>query len=94
MSVTEAQRFILFFIIVSNLKHIDRTGWVRYGITDVESVADHMYRIAVMAMVAGDTLLDVGKCVQLAIIYDLAESIVGDITLHDNMSVVDKHNLE
>ncbi|RUS15638.1 hypothetical protein BC938DRAFT_476867, partial [Jimgerdemannia flammicorona] len=46
-----------------------------------------MYRMAVMAMVAGDTSLDVGKCVQLAIVHDLAESIVGDITPHDNVSV-------
>ncbi|RUS12743.1 HD domain-containing protein [Jimgerdemannia flammicorona] len=53
-----------------------------------------MYRMVVMVMVAGDISLDVGKCVQLAIIHDLAESIVGDITPHDNVSVVDKHNLE
>lgn len=31
-----------------------RTGWVRRGIRDPESVADHMYRMGVMALIAGD----------------------------------------
>ncbi|RUP51771.1 hypothetical protein BC936DRAFT_146007 [Jimgerdemannia flammicorona] len=74
--------------------YIDHADWVCHGITDVESVADHMYCMAVIVMVAGDTLLDISKCVQLAIIYDLTESIIGDITPHDNVSMVDKYNLK
>ena len=31
-----------------------RTGWVNHGVKDSESIADHMYRMAVMAIISGD----------------------------------------
>lgn len=31
-----------------------RAGWVRRGVPGPESVADHMYRMGVMALVAAD----------------------------------------
>lgn len=31
-----------------------RAGWVRRGVHDPESVADHMYRMGLMALIASD----------------------------------------
>lgn len=31
-----------------------RTGWVNHGVKESESIADHMYRMAVMAIISGD----------------------------------------
>lgn len=31
-----------------------RTGWVNHGVKESESIADHMYRMAIMAMISGD----------------------------------------
>ncbi len=31
-----------------------RTGWVNHGVKESESIADHMYRMAVMAIIATD----------------------------------------
>ncbi|KAI3788365.1 hypothetical protein L2E82_01127 [Cichorium intybus] len=39
-----------------------RKGWVNHGIKGPESIADHMYRIALMALIVGDLPgIDTGK---------------------------------
>lgn len=35
-----------------------RTGWIRAGIDGPESIADHMYRMGMMALIAGDAGVD------------------------------------
>ena len=71
-----------FLTLTRSLKTTKRTGWVRQGVHHPESIADHMYRMSLMAMISsyGDGTLDTNKCIQLALIHDLAESKVGDIT--------------
>lgn len=32
-----------------------RKGWINHGIKGPESIADHMYRMALMALIAGDS---------------------------------------
>lgn len=76
-----------------------RTGWVNSGIQKPESVADHMYRMAMIALVSPSTdaqPLDVGKCVMMALVHDLAEAEVGDITPEESSGVsrVEKARLE
>ena len=39
-----------------------RTGWVRSGVAGPESIADHMYRMGMMALVAGDASVDTNRC--------------------------------
>uniref|UniRef100_A0A0K3CJM1 5'-deoxynucleotidase n=1 Tax=Rhodotorula toruloides TaxID=5286 RepID=A0A0K3CJM1_RHOTO len=58
-----------------------QTGWVNNGIENAESIADHMYRMAMMCLAFPETQsLDISKCVMLSIVHDLAEADVGDIT--------------
>ncbi len=63
------------------LKELKRTGWVESGVNEPESVTDHSYRTSLLAMILSDTTgLDTLKTVRMALIHDLAESTIGDLT--------------
>ena len=36
------------------VQRVKRTGWVLRGVTDPESVADHMYRMSVLSLLSDD----------------------------------------
>lgn len=71
-----------FFYIVSELKKTPRRGWKeKIGIVHPESVADHSFGTAVMAMVLSDLKkLDTQKMLKMALLHDLSEAITGDFT--------------
>ncbi|KAK2167872.1 hypothetical protein LSH36_23g10027 [Paralvinella palmiformis] len=72
-----------------------RAGWVKRGIEGGESVADHMYRMASLAFLIGqDKDINKDRCIKLALVHDMAESIVGDITPDDGISKKDKQYQE
>lgn len=77
---SDAQKLVRFFVRSGKLKAERRRGWVKkLGLTNPESVADHSYRTALMAMVISDFRgLDTGKAVRLALLHDLPEAVVGD----------------
>ncbi|KAG0092991.1 HD domain-containing protein 2 [Podila epicladia] len=85
-----------FLHIVEKLKRTKRTGWINSGIKPAESIADHMYRMGIMAMLIDEKTAGVNKdrCLKMAIVHDLAESLVGDITPYDGVSVDDKQTRE
>ncbi|MDG6221127.1 MAG: HD domain-containing protein [Candidatus Thermoplasmatota archaeon] len=77
------------------LKRLNRKGWEIRDIPDPESVADHSFRMAFMAMVVGERLgLDSCKMMKMALIHDLGEARIGDITPHDRVSSSDKRRME
>ncbi|MFH1327625.1 MAG: HD domain-containing protein [Candidatus Bathyarchaeota archaeon] len=79
-----------FMKIVGQAKRIPRTGWVKSGISPAESVADHMYRSAVLCMILGDLKgLDSDKMIRMALLDDLAETITGDLTPDEQMTLGD-----
>jgi putative hydrolase of HD superfamily len=71
-----------FFYIVSELKKVSRKGWKeKIGITHPESVADHSFSVAIIAMVFSDLQkLDTQKVLKMALLHDLSESVTGDFT--------------
>lgn len=73
---------IRFFEIVTKLKAVKRKGWIdKLGIMDPESVADHSFAMATMAMIFSNVVgLNTEKVVKMALLHDLAESEIGDIT--------------
>lgn len=84
-----------FFNIVSELKKIPRKGWKeKLGLQNPESVADHSYITAIMAMTISDLKgLDTQKTLKMSLLHDLAESITGDLT-PDEISKESKNELE
>ncbi|KAJ2079997.1 hypothetical protein H4R24_003400 [Coemansia sp. RSA 988] len=94
MSQTSASSVIDFLSIVERLKRTKRTGWINNGITGPESIADHMYRMGIMAMLIDDAAIDRTKCIKMSIVHDLAEALVGDITPYDGVSKEQKYVLE
>ncbi|XP_009626145.1 uncharacterized protein [Nicotiana tomentosiformis] len=84
-----------FLTLCHRLKTTKREGWVRRGVNAPESIADHMYRMGVMALIAADLPgVDRDKCVKMAIVHDIAEAIVGDITPADGISKDEKSRRE
>lgn len=80
---------IKFAQIVGKLKTVKRTGWVNAGIKNPESVADHSYRLAVLSKILGEELkLNTEKLVKMALIDDLAESLVGDLVIERGEEIV------
>ena len=80
--MNDDEGLIDFLKITGRLKKEVRRGWViQAGVSNPESVADHTFRLVLMAMVFGDLRgLNSEKMMRLALIHDLGESLVGDIT--------------
>ncbi|RAL37696.1 unnamed protein product [Cuscuta campestris] len=84
-----------FLTLCHRLKTTKRTGWVYRGVKDPESISDHMYRMGVMALISTDLPgVDRDRCVKMAIVHDIAEAIVGDITPTDGVSKSEKSRRE
>ncbi|KAI3507784.1 hypothetical protein L1887_22778 [Cichorium endivia] len=72
-----------------------RARWVKRDIAGPESIADHMYRMGLMALIASDTpRINRGKCIKMGIVHDIAEVIVGDITPSDGIPKLEKSRME
>lgn len=84
-----------FFECAANLKKIKRQGWIdKIQIKNPESVADHSYSMAIIAMIISDMKnCDSEKCLKMALLHDLAESKIGDYT-PEQISKEDKIKLE
>lgn len=76
--------YLDFFKAVGKSKRLPRTGWMRTKVKDPESVAEHSFRVGVLAMVLSDKLgysLDKEKLIKMALLHDLGEVITGDIVI-------------
>lgn len=77
-----------------DLKDVHRQGWVDARIEHPESVADHSYAVAVLAMLISDhTGLDTERVVRMALLHDMAEGITGDM-VPGSIDPTKKHILE
>ncbi|GMR58774.1 hypothetical protein PMAYCL1PPCAC_28969, partial [Pristionchus mayeri] len=82
--------------IADSLKHLKRTGWVKCGVPEPETVACHMYRMAILSWSLKGELasIDIERCLKMSLVHDIGEAIVGDITPHCGVSDGDKHAKE
>ena len=98
VSSTNSPDDILRFLhLAGRLKETARAGWALRGIESPESVADHTFRLALMALVLApraEPPVDRERCVAMALAHDLAESLVGDITPYDGVSADEKRRRE
>ncbi len=73
------RELITFLSTVEKLKCNTRHSWTSTG--RPESVAEHSWRLAVMALLCRDEYpaLDMDKVVKMCLIHDLGEAVLGDI---------------
>lgn len=90
MTHAELEQYFSWF----DLKSLPRSGWVQNSIQNPESVASHSWGMSILALKLCPTGLDLSKVLQLCIVHDLPEAVVGDITPHDGISKEEKQNLE
>jgi putative hydrolase of HD superfamily len=95
-TTSPAAKAVEFARLIGKLKTTPRTGWVRRGVPRYESVADHSWRVATLSLLlfGRDDNIDASKCIQMALVHDLAECIVGDIAPDDNVAKADKEKME
>ena len=95
---SQLRNLLTFILKVSELTRLKRTGWVRMGIRNPETVAGHMFRMAVMAMLfepdKHDEAILNGSAVIISLVHDIAECIIGDIIPSDPISPEEKHVME
>ena len=90
-----AKSFIKFYDNIMQLKKILRKGWAERNVPHPESVADHTFGVAVLALFFSRIKnLDVEKAITTALIHDLGESLTGDITPNDNIPSREKQEKE
>ncbi|KAK5138159.1 hypothetical protein LTR08_004854 [Meristemomyces frigidus] len=86
-----------FFHLLERLKTTKREGWRRFGISHGESISDHMYRMSIITLLCPPALaarLDIARCTRMALIHDMAEALVGDITPVDGVPKAEKSRRE
>ncbi len=74
---------LAFLRSAERLKTVRRSGWTSEG--EQESVAEHTWRLCLMAMVlyGRDPAVDLGRLLRICLIHDLGEAIGGDIPAPD-----------
>ena len=82
------------FLEVLGLKEVDRAGWKRSGLTNVESVAGHSWGVAFLALQICPPNLNRLRLLEMAICHDVAEVRIGDITPHDGVPPEEKVRIE
>ncbi|KAL8923035.1 MAG: hypothetical protein Q9208_004847 [Pyrenodesmia sp. 3 TL-2023] len=86
-----------FLHTLERLKTTPREGWRRFHVQGSESIADHMYRMSILTLLAPTPLrsrLNIPRCTLLALVHDMAECLVGDITPADPVTKPEKSRRE
>ncbi|KQC11996.1 MAG: hypothetical protein APR54_10220 [Candidatus Cloacimonas sp. SDB] len=78
------------------LKALYRQGWLQRNVPEVkcESVADHSFGTALLALLLCPPELDKLKVLEISLLHETGESIIGDLTPTSNISEKEKSRLE
>ena len=80
--------------LLGKFKDLKRTGWKRRQVDQPESDAEHSFSLALLVMLTIPAGLNRQKCLEMALIHDLAEIYVGDLTPDDSVAPKEKNCLE
>jgi len=86
-----------FFIEVGKLKNMPRRGWVIRNVKNPESIAEHTFRVTIMAWFFAKNKsynFNIEKIIKMSLIHDLCEVYAGDITPYDSILTKDKKKLQ
>jgi len=79
MAVSKEDRLLRWSLEAGALKRLKRTGWWCSGIKDPESVAEHSFRMSLLAAyIASEEGADPCKAGMLGLSHDLPEARIGD----------------
>ncbi len=78
----------------NQLSTLPRTGWVQRGVEQPETVASHALSVAFLVRTFLPKGLDKAKCLDMAVIHDQAEVIIGDLTPADTVNPDQKDQSE
>ena len=78
--MTDVQKYELF----ATLSEMPRTGWVQRGVTDAESITEHIYGCWLLGMTllpedGEEETYNKQHILQMLLIHDLPEAVTGDI---------------
>ena len=63
-----------FLLLAGKLKQNLRLGWTRYNVEDSESIADHLYRSALILMLQRSNLaVDFERCLKMLLLSSLPQ---------------------
>jgi putative hydrolase of HD superfamily len=81
MHDTTSHELLSLYTQIAALKLLPRTGWLQRGIPNAESVAEHTFGVAALALLIGDSIggLDRGKLLAIAMLHDMAEALLSDL---------------
>lgn len=82
------------WIEVVGLKRVDRAGWALRGVPAPESVAAHSWGTALLVLSLLPDDLDRERALAYAVLHDLPEVRVGDLTPADGVAKADKARRE
>ena len=90
LSPADLHGILAFLRAAEALKHTTRVAWTSTG--QQESVAEHTWRLCLMALVLAPRFpeIDVGKLLRICIVHDLGEAIGGDISAALQVHLPDK----
>jgi putative hydrolase of HD superfamily len=70
-----------FLIEIHKLKEMPRTGWVLRRVKDPETIASHMFGVAMSNWILGnETNFKVKRLIEMGLFHDLCEVYAGDVT--------------
>lgn len=82
-----AERIVATMIAIDPLADLPRTGWLLRGIRPCESIAEHSFGVAFLAMLLVDAVraaggtIDGERTLRMALVHDAAEAKTGDIPM-------------
>jgi putative hydrolase of HD superfamily len=90
----ELEGVLAFLRTAERLKTVTRSGWTSGG--EQESVAEHTWRLGLMAMLlyGHDSSIDLARLLKICLIHDLGEAIGGDVPAPKQIAGVNKNEQE
>src|SRR5215213_10896389 len=94
MQSTDIEGVLSFLRAAERLKTVTRSGWTSTG--DRESVAEHTWRLALMAMLLYGRApgVDLARLLKMCLIHDLGEALRGDVPAPAQIEGANKAELE
>jgi putative hydrolase of HD superfamily len=90
-----AQRLLDVVFALDPLSELPRTGWLLRGVRPCESLADHSYGVALVAMLLVDALradgveVDGERVLRMALVHDAPEARTGDVPMPEKTAALD-----